>query len=69
MSIGGIHLYREPADMTTEPVALGANPALVVPRGTRRAGVAGLDGVRHLSLHAARGPVTIGSGGSRRQRG
>jgi quercetin dioxygenase-like cupin family protein len=45
------------------PVGLAPSAALLVPRGTKRAIRAGADGLRYLTIHAARPPLspTIGA--------
>lgn len=48
------------------PVALAPSIAALVPLGVRRAVTAGPDGLRYLTIHAARGPLSIGPPGQRR---
>jgi quercetin dioxygenase-like cupin family protein len=42
-----------------EPHEIAAPAALLIPRGARRAIVAGAEGARYLSIHRRRGPLQI----------
>jgi quercetin dioxygenase-like cupin family protein len=46
------------------PARVEATSALVIPRRAIRSITAGPDGVRYLTVHAARGPMTIASRGA-----
>lgn len=41
------------------PVVVGADQAVVVPKGTSRSIVAGAEGVRYLSSHRRRAPLDV----------
>jgi quercetin dioxygenase-like cupin family protein len=51
------------ATVDDDAVALAAISALLVPRGAVRSVTAGRLGLRYLTVHAPRGPLTIGDAG------
>ena len=44
------------------PTDLGAGTAVVIPRGTERSVAAAADGLRYLTVHGPRRPMSIGRG-------